>query len=532
MAKTPPVAKAGTMQVQPRNPYMDGSGPYNQPPSLNYGNQFDTIGTGGLRQYSGWVREEFLPQLQGRQAVRTYREMLDNSPTVGAVIFAIRETVRQVQWRLNPPTDGPDDAAAVEFVESCMNDMSHTWPDFTSEQLSMLGYGFAPFELVYKRRMGRKPRGAGPNKPAPSKYDDGLIGWRKIPLRGQDTVIKWFFASDGAITGMTQQPWIGALIDIPIEKMVLFRPRAHKNNPEGNSILRTAYRPWYFTKRLEEQEAIMFERFSGLPIVTVPNILLEKANAGDEQAIAIVEAYKTIGRNIRVDDQMCVVLPSDTFVDPDGKYTSVKMYNVEFAAPQSGRSTVSADTSITRYKLDIMTSVLADFLTLGHSSRGTQSLANTKVDLFFQATEGWVSSNAEVMNRYALPRLWKLNAFDEENQPMFAPDMPQRTDLDVLSNFVLRLSQAGMPLGPDPDTDAYLRDAAGLPDVTEEGAANILASLQADANASEQPEAVKKFIAGAIARRLVKHNYRPDLLNTKRKRRPRRAAGATPDPTP
>ncbi len=468
----------------PRNIYMDGSGPWG-PPAMNNGMQFSVMGSGGLRQWGGWVREEFLPQLLGRQAARTYREMLDNSPTVGAVNFAIMQVMRQVDWRVVGPDDGPESGESIEFVESCMNDMSHTWDDFESEQLSMLPYGFAAHELVYKRRMGRKPATAAQqtgntNRAATSKYDDGKIGWRKIPLRGQDTIIKWFFDPDGAITGLTQQPWTGSLIDIPSEKLLLFRPRAHKNNPEGYSILRNAYRPWFFTKRLEEQEAIMLERFSGLPVVQVPMELFEAAQAGDANAMAMLEAYKTIGRNVRVDDQMCVVLPSNTYKNTDGSQSSVKMYSLEFVAPQGSKSGLSAHQSIERYKLDIMTSVLADFLTLGHSSRGTQSLANTKVDLFFQATEGWVQSNAEVMNRYALPRLWELNGFDEENQPLFQPEMPQRTDLDVLSNFVLRLSQAGMALFPDPDTDAYLRDAAGLPEVADENMEALMEQYKLD----------------------------------------------------
>lgn len=542
VAKAAPAVQTPMSAPQrPRNIYMDGSGPWG-PPAMTTGMQFSTIGSGGLRQWGGWVREEFLPQLQGRQAARVYREMLDNSATVGAIVFAIMQTMRQVEWRLNGPDDTPKSMQGVEFVESCMNDMSHTWDDFVAEQLSMLPYGFAPHELVYKRRMGRKPPTAqqqvgNTNRFATSKYDDGLVGWRKIPLRGQDTVIKWFFDPDGAVTGMTQQPWVGSLIDIPIEKMLLFRPKAHKNNPEGNSILRTAYRSWFFQKRLEEQEAIMLERFGGLPVVTIPMELFEAAQAGDANAVAMVDAYKNIGRNVRVDDQMCVVLPSNPYKNTDGTYAAAKMYGIEFVTPQSSKGGMSADGSIERYKLDIMTSVLADFLTMGHSSKGTQSLANTKVDLFFQATEGWVGSNAEVMNRYALPRLWALNGMDEETQPLFSPDMPQRTDLDVLSNFVLRLSQAGMPLFPDPDTDQYLRDAAGLPDVADENAESLLAHYMAQnggdptktnpaegavpgtGNATAGNEDIKKLIAGALTRRLIRKGYRPDLAGPGKKKR-------------
>jgi phage gp29-like protein len=150
--------------------------------------------------------------------------------------------------------------------------------------------------------------------------------------------------------------------------------------------------------------------------------------------------------------------------------------------------------------------------------------------MFFQATEGWVGSNAEVMNRFGLPRLFDMNNFDKDTMPNFAPDMPQRTDLDVLSNAILRLSQAGMPIVADPETDAYLRSAIGLPDVSEAAGAELVdvyqQKLEQAATAPPAPvppgetgeqdpnEQIKKMIAGALGRRMVRMGYRPDLAGS------------------
>src|SRR5450631_3424103 len=104
------------------DPYTDGSGGWGLP-QLNYGMNFKDYGSYGLRQYSGWVREEFLPQLVGRQAVTVYREMLDNSSTVGSLIFAITQAMRKVEWRVESPTDnvakrGQSVQKEVEFADS------------------------------------------------------------------------------------------------------------------------------------------------------------------------------------------------------------------------------------------------------------------------------------------------------------------------------------------------------------------------------------------------------------------------------
>lgn len=471
---------------------------------------WQSIGSSGLRQYSGWVREEFLPQLRGREAARTYREMMDNSPTVGAILFAIQQSMRQVTWRVVAPDDRPESVEAAEFVQSCMGDMTQSWADFTSESLSMLTYGFAPHEIVYKRRLGQQKRNpnGGFQRP-PSKYNDGLIGWEKLALRGQDTIIKWFFDEEGNVTGLTQQPWFGGLIDIPIEKILLFRPRTWKNNPEGYSILRSAYRPWWFTKRLEEQEAISLERMSGTPEYRLPAELLEAAASGDADALAQLEAYKQIVTGIKVDEQMGLITPSDTFSNSDGTKSNVPMYEFKYNVPQGSRAQTNFDIAIQRYKLDILTSVLADFLQLGHQARGTQNLAVTKVDLFFQATEGWLGANAAVLNNDGLGRLWDLNGFDPETMPRLAPDMPKRVDLDQLGNYVLHLAQAGARLFPDDDLENYLRDVADLPEMSE-GEYQDMAGIEgpADGTAEGSPNnELQKRLGGMLVRRFINAGY-------------------------
>jgi len=473
----PPKPKTGVTGVLDSQ-YLSG-GSYGNVPQFDAGMTFREYGSAGLRAFSGWVREEFLPNLVGRQGAQKYREMQDNSPVIGALMFAINATMRKVEWRVEAA--GSDEAEpageakeAADFVDSCKDDMTHTWSDLVSENLSMLGYGYAPHEICYKKRNGRDPGmdPAEPGKQLPkSEYKDGLIGWRKIPLRGQDTVLKWFFDRNGEILGMTQLPWVGPMVDLPIEKMLLFRPTVHKNNPEGRSILRTAYLAYYFVKRMQEQESIVAERMGGIPVLYIPSSVFENARAGDTNAIAALATYKKITTNVRIDEQMGIVLPSDPWPGAAGQVSSQKMFEFKLEAPQGrGIGAFEFDKTIVRYNTNMMTSVMADFLTLGHEARGTQSLAVSKVDMFFQAIEGYLNGIGDIYNRHGIPRLWELNGFDFDVMPKIVPDLAQRVDLDVLSNFVLRMSQAGMPLFPNEDLQSYILDAAGLPDVIDEGA--------------------------------------------------------------
>lgn len=480
------------------DPYSDGSGGWTAP-VLDYGMNFKDYGSYGLRQYSGWVREEFLPQLVGREAARVYREMLDNSATIGAMVFAITQAMRKVEWRLEPANDSSEAKAEAEFADSLRDDMSHTWEDFVAEALSMLGYGYSVHELVYKRRLGPRPNGV---ETPTSKFSDGRIGWRRLPIRGQDTVLKWFFDVNGQVRGVTQQPWVGPLIDIPVEKMLLFRPTAHKNNPEGRSVLRNAYRSYYFVKRLEELEAILFERMSGFPVMYVPNQLLEKALAAqpDPAALQALAAYKKLVTNVRIDEQMGAILPSDCYRDGDGKLSNVRMYEFKLLTPEHGKGSVDVDKTITRHTINMMMTLLCDFLTLGHETRGTNNLAVSKVDMFFAAIEGWLNSIASVLNNYALPRLWQMNALNPDLMPHYVPDMAQRLDLDGLGAYIANLATAGMPLFPDDELQGFLRDAAGLPDVTDPKA--VAAALAASKTGG--PDTLKKMLFGAMAKEIRK----------------------------
>ena len=174
------------------------------------------------------IYEEFLHELRGKRGIEAYREMSENDDVVGAILFAIEMLVRQTDWNVEPGGDSQADIDAAEFVESCMNDMQNTWIDTISEILSFLTFGWSYHEIVYKRRMGRTKDGR-----TRSKYADGLIGWRKLPIRAQETLYQWEYDDEDNLKGMTQMPPPSYnLYTIPIEKALLFRTKSRKDNPE------------------------------------------------------------------------------------------------------------------------------------------------------------------------------------------------------------------------------------------------------------------------------------------------------------
>ena len=410
------------------------------------------VGSSGLSRLGGFVNEEFHPKLRGTQAAKVFLEMRSNDPIVGAILFGLEMVIRQVAWRIEPASSSTKDVENAKFVDSCLNDMSFTWSDTISEILSMLPYGWAYHEIVYKRRSGLD----APNSESRSKYSDGKVGWRKMPLRSQESLLRWEFDESGGISGMWQQaPPSYSPTFLPIQKCLLFRTSVYKNNPEGRSALRNAYRPWYFKKRIEEIEAIGIERdLAGLPIMYVdPRILSSTASAAEK---ALLADYKEVVVNIRRDEQEGLVLPLQ--YDNEGR----KLF--EFSLMSSG-GTRQFDTSgiISRKNQEIAMTVLADFILLGHERIGSFALSADKTDLFALAVGSWLDMIAATFNAHAIPRLLAINNMADGEMPSLMHGDIESPDLGSLGNFVQVLSTAGVPLFPDDDLENYLREAASLP---------------------------------------------------------------------
>lgn len=418
----------------------------------------NVIGTTGLRQFGGYVQEEFHKDLRGLNGARIYREMSDNDPTVGALLFAITMLIRQVEWTVQACDDSEEAEAAKQFVEEVMNDMSSSWTSVIAEICTMFTYGFAPMEIVWKKRGGSDSRDATTH----SLYKDGKIGIRTIALRAQNTIPKWQIdTEDGSIDGMWQQPWSGSMVLIPIEKLLLFRTTEERGNPEGRSILRNAYRAWYFKKRIEEIEAIGVERdLAGLPVIYIPgNYLSNGADAIDKRTAA---EFKRMATNIKRDAQEGIVLPSTR--DPSGNL----QYDIKLLSTGGSRQ---FDTTkvIDRYNRSIATTVLADFIFLGQSAVGSFALSSDKTALFATAIGAYAKSIADTFNRHLLPRLWKLNGMKNEVMPSLVPGDLEKPDLSLLGDFITKLTSAGATMFPDRDLENHLRQVAGLPLAPEEG---------------------------------------------------------------
>lgn len=413
------------------------------------------LGTSGLPIHGGVIEGDFLRALQGQRGLATYREMADNDAVIGGILLAIEMLFRSVDWTVTPAdTDNQAAIDEAEFVASCMNDMSHSWDETIAAILSMLVYGFSLHEIVYKKRAGDQDDGTS------SQYDDGRLGWRKLPIRAQNTITEWKLDDNGGIISCVQQDVNnGKSVTLPIDRCLLFRTSTKQNNPVGRSCLRNAYLPWYYGRRIQEIEAIGIERdLAGLPIAYVPPQMLSGSATTDQRQA--LDEIKHIIRNVRRDEQEGIVFP--LAYDENNNL----QYKMELLSTGGARQ-FDTNEIVARYDARKAMTLLADFILLGHEKVGTQALSVSKISLFTDSIAAWLESIADVFNQYAIPRLMKVNGIDPSLQPTLTHSSPRRAQMEETAQYVSSLVMAGA-IGPDPELEEYLRDLGGLPHPDDE----------------------------------------------------------------
>lgn len=416
------------------------------------------IGGTGLRAYGGIVHEEELSVLRGRQGIATLAEMR-NDPVIGGMSLAIDNFGRRVEWEFDPPEEKgkvPGGRAAghkwADFMHTVVDDMSVSWADTLSEIFSMILFGWSYHEVVPKRRQG--PQDPAPGGIPSSDYDDGLIGWGSLPIRSQESLTRWQLDDNDRVLGMHQQLTRGAKY-IPLERALLFRTTAAKGNPEGRSVYRSAHRPWYYKRRLEEYEATGIERdLAGLPVGTIPAEYLAD-NATDAQK-AVARNMLKIVNGIRRNEEEGVLWPSDVY--PDSK---VPMFGLDLLTSGGSRQ-LSITEAINRKNTEIAITVLADWLLMGHQSVGTQALGGSKIDLFIAALETWTQAVAGVFNSHGIPQLMRLNGLDPRLAPVIRPTKVTQVDVSTFIQNCAAAVNGTLLQWSDADED-HLREVADLP---------------------------------------------------------------------
>lgn len=418
------------------------------------------IGHGGTNTRYGEIRgDEFLKELKGKRGIKKYREMRDNDATIGSVMYATEQVLRDVPRTIQPADDSAQAQEMAVFLEQVLGDMEHTLDDHISEALSSLTFGFAIFEVVYKRRKGFNTK--DPKKK--SKFNDGYFGIRKLASRAQWTINEFKIdKKTGEVLGVTQDYSGNDGAMIPSNKILHYKTTNTNNDPSGRSILRNAYKSYTFLNNLQTIEAIAVEReLNGIPIGRMPADYLSADATADQ--VALRQTFEQVLRDLKFNEQGYALLPSDVYI-VDDKATDVRQMDIELIT-SNGTRNIDINPIISRYQHDIARSVMAEFLMLGSSSTGSYALSKSKTDLFLRSMEAYINSIYDVLNKQLVEPLWAINGFDVATMPTIVAGDVAPHDLKELGAYLRNLNGADISLADQLDIVDSLLDTAELPKI-------------------------------------------------------------------
>lgn len=418
------------------------------------------IGHSGVLLVAGRPNDEKIPELQGDRKFQVFREMSSNDATVSAMLFAFDTLMRHRDFYIRPYSKSNIDKSRATFLEECFYDMSHSIAAFVGEVMTMLIYGFDFEEICYKFRQNDG------TPDSPSKHNDGRIGWKKFARRPQWTRRRWIFDEQGGTQAFVQEPPFFGSFDggsaertIPMIKGMLFRTREEAGNPEGKSALRGSFRAWWIKKRFENLEGVGAERdLAGIPLMRAPSrIFADSATPADK---AILADLADMVSKIRNDDQAGIILPSE--YNDQGK----PLYDFSLVSASGGKQ-FDTGAIIDRWDQRIAMTLMADVLLMGSKKSGSFALGSAKEATLKDAINSWGFDIADVLNNFAIPRLFALNGYDLGRLPRAEFGEVKNIDVRALGDLMARLFGAGVQMFPDTELEGYVRDVAGMPKPTE-----------------------------------------------------------------
>jgi hypothetical protein len=392
------------------------------------------LGGSGTTSYQGVVNNaDYNPLLNteyGGSGLDIYDRMRKSDSTVRASLNIVKLGIQQAEWSVEAAEDEGEEEEVSNFVRQALFEkIDRPWQEVLREILTYLDFGFYVCEKVFKIE------------------DDGKIYWDKLAYRDQKSIVR--FETKDHEPGVVQHLSGDEVkekgitdISIPRERLLIFTNEKEGDNMRGVSLLRGAYKSWFFKENLEKIDMMGFERESiGVPVFTMPQ-------SPDPNDVAKAEE---LGENLRANEKAYICLPYD--------------WTFEVQYPTGGQRRNSNE-ALGRFDRQIFMNVLAAFLDLGSGPSGSRALSEDQSDAFYKSIKTLGDYICSIFNKDAIPQLVDLNFNGIKNYPKLKVAGIEKINLEAFSNALQRFVLSKV-LTPDDEVEDYVRDIMGLPDMPE-----------------------------------------------------------------
>ena len=417
----------------------------------------------GLNIFNGITHEEMKKELNFPQSLKTFKSMSYHG-AINSPLTLYTNIISKADWVVKPPKEATEaEKKQTEFIRECLHDMDQPFEELVKDILSMNIYGFSVHEKVFRKRYSSNG----------SKYNDGLIAWKKLPIRSQESIKKFLFSDDGnEIKGVQQN--ISNLSDpynrfssrdklevnLPREKFMLFRTGNHRGDPFGKSMLRDAYLAWRYLTVLEEIESNgVAKDMAGLPVLKLPPQYLSKDATPDQ--VAIRQYYERSMANLQVNQQSAMILPNA--YDPE---TRQPLFELSLLS-MDGKKGFDTTKVKEYYKNLILTSLFADILIMGQSATGSFALGQIKNSLSGAMAESMIREIKSVFNNDLIRHTYELNGWNTARACTLDFENMESADLESFSKAVQRYASTSV-LEVDREVLNRVRESMGVDPLPED----------------------------------------------------------------
>ena len=419
-------------------------------------NNFSVIGTSGLRTQGGRIYEQDIHDLQGLQKYTIFRKMRYYNSLISSFFMLMKVVARNVDWYVKLPDKitGSERRAEKqrEFIEQCLDELDRPFGMYVDSWLDFVWQGFGLHFIEYEYRNREN-----------SDYPDGKIKWRRFLPRRAETICEWTFDEHGVPKGFIQYDnYSGKKFpEVSLERVLHFRTDSDLDNPEGRSVLESLYWDWKHYLNILEFQGIAIEKDATgtLMVGLIPDALKDPCPA---EYSNLLDQVRTIVRNFRNDSESGIIYP--IIKDEAGN----DLFKID-VIHSAGKKMVDTNVVIKAYEERILRTLMAQALAMGGTQQyGSLALMSGHTDLLAMALAWCLDVIKDVFNKYAIPRLLRLNGQPTKNAPRLDHTDFEKLEIKSVGGYLASLRNIWDVLNPTQKN--YALEQVGFPlfDLDEE----------------------------------------------------------------
>ncbi len=339
-----------------------------------------------------------------------YYDQMSNDYQIKANLQIISLTLQQIDWWI----DCDNKKIAQVLQEALLRIWNHTLRTFSKAYI----FGYSPAEKVYMEHPKL-----------------GLIYKEIRDLKPSSCTID-VDKKDGSFNGFTQEAQNGRTIHIEPDYALWYPFMMENGDWYGQKILKSCYKPWFYSEVLHIFMNYYYERHGKPPVVGY----CPEGQTEDENGVAHSNQDYMIDvlRDLRYNSQMAI--PSTR--DEKGN----REWEIEFLEAQS--KGIDFDLALKRYDMEKTRAMFSGDLVFSGGSGGSYALGQVQDNNLKIMMNSFIEDMKTYIDKFLIDKLRVLNFGENSPEATFGYRKLEKMDLEAMSGILRTMVSQGSAI-PD-----------------------------------------------------------------------------------